>query len=253
MLMEAKHRLDHVLPVIDLKRGQVVQAIAGNREQYAALRSRIVDSIHPGRVAKAMCEQVASQDIYVADLDAIDGQAPDFNGCTAIENSGAEVWLDAGTGTTDSVRRLLSRLPKLRRVVVGLESLPSLRDLETLLAAIGPERFVFSLDLRNGLPITKDRTGQRMSAESIAAYAIEEGISSIIVLDLATVGSQGGGDETIDLCRNIRSRHLDVEIISGGGVRHADDVRRFVEAGCNRVLVSSALHAGAFGDRPDAG
>ena len=94
--MDAKHGLDHVLPVIDLKRGQVVHAIAGNREQYAPLRSQIVDSIHPGRVAKAVCEYVACRDLYVADLDAIAGHAPDYNSYAAIENAGAEIWLDAG-------------------------------------------------------------------------------------------------------------------------------------------------------------
>lgn len=247
--MEAKHELDPILPVIDLKRGQVVHAVAGDRDRYAPLQSQIVDSIHPGRVAKALCEQVATRDVYVADLDAIAGDEPDRNSCDAIERTGAKVWLDAGIQSPASAQRLLRSLPRLHRMIIGLETLATLRHVEEIRKAVPSDRLVFSLDLRKGLPQTADRAAKRMSAESIAAYVIDEGIQSIIVLDLIAVGTQTGGSSTLDLCRNIRSRYLDIELIAGGGVRDIDDVRRFTESGCDRVLVATALHQGALGQQ----
>lgn len=246
MLKPASHLLDHVLPVIDLKRGQVVHAVAGQRSQYQPLRSQLVDSIHPGRVAKALRERVGSSEVYVADLDAIEGESPDWNSFRAMENAGSRLWIDAGVSDVAAMKRFLTRMPNVHRIIVGLESLSKLRDIEKLCAAIPREQIVFSLDLQDGTPITDDPAAQRMSAESIAAYVSEEGVSSLIVLDLASVGASNGGESTIDLCRKVRSRNPEIEITSGGGVRNLDDVRRFVEAGCDRVLVATAIHRGAL-------
>jgi len=230
--------------VIDLKRGQAVHAVAGQRDQYRPLKSQLVDSFHPGRVAKALLDHVPVGEMYVADLDAIAGEEPDWNSFATIENAGAKLWIDAGTFDAKKIRRITVRAPNVHRVIVGLESLAKLRDLESLRHELLPERFVFSLDLRDGQPFARCAAAKRMSPESIAAYAAEEGIRSLIVLDLASVGSDNGGASTVDLCRNIRARHPDIEITSGGGVRNREDVARFVEAGCNRVLVSTALHRG---------
>ncbi len=233
--------------MIDLKRGQVVHAFAGRRDQYQPLQSQLVDSFHPGRVAKALLDYVPRGELYVADLDAITGEEPDWNSFAAIENAGAKLWIDAGTADSKKIRRVTTRVPNVHRVIVGLESLSKLRDLESLRHCLPPDRFVFSLDLRDGQPYAKCSAAKRMSPGSIAAYAVEEGIRSLIVLDLAAVGSNNGGDATIDLVRNIRARHPEIEITSGGGVRNREDVARFTEAGCDHVLVSTALHRGELG------
>ena len=232
-----------VLPVIDLKRGQVVRGVAGQREKYGPIESGLVRSPNPVTVAKALCEQVGVRDIYLADLDALAGQEPDWNCYHAIGKLDYSIWLDAGTGTVEAVERVLRRARSVARVIIALESLESLRSLETIVSTVGAERLVFSLDLKDEMPVTSDPAAQRMSPETIAAVAIDAGIRSILVLDVASVGVEHG-PMTVDLCRNIRCRYLHVDVISGGGVRDMGHVQRFVDAGCERVLVSSALHAG---------
>ena len=145
---------------------------------------------------------------------------------------------------------MLKKTPRLRKIIIALETLTTLRDVEAIRRTAPSSELVFSLDLRHGRPITNDPAAERMSPESIAAYVIDEGIPSIIVLDIVSVGSQTGGSSVLDLCRNIRSRHLEIELISGGGVHDAQDIRRFVESGCDRVLVATALHQGYL-DRPN--
>ena len=67
----------------------------------------------------------------------------------------------------------------------------------------------------------------------------------MIVLDLAGVGAEAGVP-TIPLCQRLRAVHgPEIEIITGGGVRNADDLRALEAAGVDGVLVASALH------RPD--
>jgi HisA/HisF family protein len=234
--------LSRILPVIDLKRGQVVHGVAGKRDSYQPIVSQIVDSPNPANVARALCDVVRGDDMYVADLDAIAGHEPDWNSYAAIANQDVTLWLDAGTSEVSSLRRIVEKTRNLANVIIALESLASLSLLETIATELSMQQVVFSLDLANGLPVTPDPSASNLSAEAIAAFAIAVGIRSIIVLDVAAVGRQRGAT-TIDLCRKIKARHSDdVQLISGGGVRDSSDVRRYVEAGCDRVLVATALH-----------
>lgn len=232
--------------MIDLKRGQVVHAVAGQRDQYAPLRSQLVSSFHPGRVATALTDRTANADVYVADLDAIAGDPLDWNSYELITNTGARPWIDAGANSVQSIQRLVDRVAGIGQVIIGLESLGSLRNIEPILQEIDNQVITFSLDLKDGLPFTSDSAAARMSAESIAAYVIQEGVQSLIVLDLIHVGSATGGASVVDLCRKIRARHLDIQLISGGGVRDMSDVERFIDAGCDRVLTATALHNGSI-------
>jgi phosphoribosylformimino-5-aminoimidazole carboxamide ribotide isomerase len=70
-----------------------------------------------------------------------------------------------------------------------------------------------------------------------------DGISRLIVLDLARVGG-GAGTGTDDLCRHIASTYPQVEVIAGGGVAGPADLGRLASAGVRGVLVASALHDG---------
>ena len=65
----------------------------------------------------------------------------------------------------------------------------------------------------------------------------------MIVLDLARVGT-GTGSGTEALLNQLRALQPAVELIGGGGVRGAADLRRLTAAGYDRVLVASALHDG---------
>lgn len=238
-------KTNHLLPVIDLKGGVVVHGVAGKREHYQPISSKLVDSARPGEVAKALIEKVAGQKaLYVADLDAIEGREPDRTGCAAIRDVGAVIWLDPGVADLDAVRRCYNEI-EFDRLIVALETLQSLRTLESILNEFSHDQIVFSVDLADGLPRARDAAAGRLSAETVASYAIDAGVRSLIVLDVTSVGSQQGGT-TLDLCRKIRARYPDIELVSGGGVRDWNDVDRFVEAGCDRVLVASAIHTGVL-------
>ncbi len=236
--------IERILPVVDLLRGQVVHGVAGERGQYRAIESSIVDSPHPGRVARALCSHVDVSDLYVADLDAIAGDEPDWNAYDSISNRGQHrIWLDAGAVTPTRIERIIKRSDAaVCRVIVPLETLPSLRTLEELVARFPRLNLVFSLDMKAEKPITSDASAGRLSPETIASYAVDAGVTSMIVLDLASVG--GSEMMTVDLCRKIRSRYPDLELVSGGGVQSQEDVQRYVDAGCDRVLVATALHRG---------
>ena len=57
------------------------------------------------------------------------------------------------------------------------------------------------------------------------------------------------GVGTERLCRDLRSADPDLQIIAGGGIRSAGDLRSLETAGCDAALVASALHDGRLSPR----
>lgn len=240
-----------ILPVLDLLSGQVVRGMQGRRSEYRPMQSRLCSSSQPADVAQAIAKTFHFADAYVADLDAIAGREPDWASYDAIAESGLKLWIDAGIGNSRRAGRLLDwgcQSGALARLVVGLESIRGLDDLGQMIADCGSERLVFSLDLAQGRPLTEAPDCRNLSPAQIAAAAVQCGFNSIILLDLAQVGSYRGTG-TDELCSMLRERYPHVRFLGGGGVRSIDDVRRLCHAGFERVLVASALHDGRI--RPD--
>ena len=132
----------HVLPVVDLVGGQVVRGIAGRREEYRPIVSRLCADAQPASVARALVEQFGFAQAYVADLDAIAGHEPDWKTYEAIADCGLRLWVDAGLTGIERARTFVQPRAErvVARVIVGLESLgprAALAELLTLWAASG--------------------------------------------------------------------------------------------------------------------
>jgi phosphoribosylformimino-5-aminoimidazole carboxamide ribotide isomerase len=236
------------VPVIDLSQGTVVHAIAGERAKYRPVKSKLTDRCDPFGIARFFHDLYGFNLAYVADLDAIAGKSVDVDSVQQIAAAGLDCWLDAGVGSVrraEQLKRIADRISQLSAVVLGLESLTDPVCLQRCLETLGPERTIFSMDLRNGTPITPSPTWQRYSPLEICEQVIREGIRRIIVLDLARVGT-GGGLATVDLCQALLSAHPGLEVTTGGGIRGPEDLEPLRAAGCSAVLIASALHDGRF-------
>lgn len=236
-----------IIPVLDLMGGQVVRGVGGNRNSYAPVESCIANDPSPIAVARAFADRFSATDVYVADLDAIRGSEPDWDSLDQIGECGTRVWLDCGIGSApiaEAVQTHASMRPYLHRFVVGLESIRSISDLSAIGVAIG-SKSIFSLDLKQGRPITQVAELADLSPLDIARTARDSGFERILVLDLTFVGT-GQGVGVVGLCRQIRSQLCKVELIAGGGIRSKADIQLLADAGCNGVLVASALHDGSI-------
>lgn len=235
-----------ILPVIDLKDGEVVRGVAGERATYQGVESLLASVPSVAAVATAFANQLPVDTVYVADLDAISGHEPGWQSLDEIRAAGLEIWLDAGVGDLERANQLVKyerRQANLTGLIIGLESVPDIQMLQKLWESIGRERAIFSLDLKQGRPLTTAAGWDAMSAEQIADCAVQIGFRRLIVLDLAAVGmGQGNGAEL--LCRRLSDEYPQVEWISGGGVRGLADLKRLAEHGCSAALVASALHDG---------
>jgi phosphoribosylformimino-5-aminoimidazole carboxamide ribotide isomerase len=91
--------------------------------------------------------------------------------------------------------------------------------------------------------VTRIETWRTETADAIGLAVTDLGVRRLIVLDLTRVGV-GHGVGTEDLCRAIRKHAHGIELTAGGGVRGRDDLTCLADAGCDAVLVASALHDG---------
>lgn len=236
---------DAILPVIDLRFGQVVRGIAGRRDEYQPVESRYTDDSRPGSIAHVYVSMFGFQDCYVADLNAIVEGQMDVAALEAIAVQGLKVWLDAGIGSVRQWEACQKALRDWRpyRWIVGLESLESWGALEELLAQISPERLVFSLDMKAGELLSAGEDFAVMSPEQVARRAAEMGVKSMILLDLAAVG-EGKGSQTKSLMQALKKELPEVELLGGGGMSWPEDVETLSHCGASRILVASALHDG---------
>jgi phosphoribosylformimino-5-aminoimidazole carboxamide ribotide isomerase len=131
------------------------------------------------------------------------------------------------------------------RVVIGLETLHAFDALTPIVNAVGRDRVVLSLDLRDGRTVaSRGALPEGVPATEAAVRAVDAGARTIVVLDLARVGRAGGCD--LDTVRAVRRVAPDVALFAGGGVRNTADLLRLSEAGCDGALAATALLSGAL-------
>lgn len=233
-----------ILPVLDLLNGQIVRGIAGRRDDYRPIVSKLVDSAEPLTIARAFREQFGFEEFYLADLDAIRGGSPANDLLWRLQWDGFRLWIDPGISSAASPNFYTIASRPAHSIVVGLESVLGPHALAQILAEADPRRVVFSLDLKSGKPLGSADWGTD-DPWAIAAQAIELGVERLIVLDLAQVGV-GSGVGTEQLCMRLKKTHPNLQLTAGGGVRHMHDVKRLESIGVDYVLVASALHDGCI-------
>lgn len=232
-----------VIPVLDLMGGCVVRGIAGRRDEYRPIESRLVASSDPVSVAAALRDRFGLHEFYVADLDAIREDRIQWTALRGLASIGCRLMVDAGLRSTGRAAELCEA--GVHRAVAAQETLPGPAVLREIIGAIGPERTVFSLDLKARQLLGPARTWRSRETLDRAVEAAECGAKAIIVLDLAGVGI-AGGVPTVPLCRQIRRDLPGIELITGGGVRGRDDLLRLRDAEIDGVLVATALHDGSL-------
>ncbi len=238
-----------VIPVLDLKAGRAVHAVAGRRAYYQPVRSILHETSSPLALAAALRETLGLRALYLADLDAIAGSSPDMPLYQNLISLGLHLIVDAGLRNPSSARPLLELDRGSSSIVAGLETLDSPGALGDLIGDHGPDRTIFSLDLFEGRPrIAKPDAWKSGDPLELAHEAIGQGAGRLLLLDLARVGT-GRGLGTLSLIAKLRADHPQVEVSAGGGISGINELFQVKDSGAAAALVGSALHDGRIGPR----
>jgi phosphoribosylformimino-5-aminoimidazole carboxamide ribotide isomerase len=228
-----------IIPVIDVLGGVAVHAVRGRRKDYQPLKSVLCASTDPVDVAASL-KAFGFGELYVADLDAITGGQPSFSLFKRIADKvGFEMMVDAGVTNMRRAEEVLDS--GVSKVIIGTETLRSLSFVAEAVESLGNERIVVSLDLMGNRILSGFELGRLAEPITFLRELEALGISQIIVLDLARVGSPEGANLTFlqEVLRNIKAK-----VLVGGGVRDVKDLTELKNLGVFGVLVATALHSG---------
>lgn len=228
-----------IIPVIDVLNGIVVHAVRGRRKEYQPLKSILCASTDPVDVAVAL-KALGFGELYMADLDAITGGHPNFSLFKRIANeTGLRPMVDAGITSLTTVKEMFGN--GVSKVIIGTETLPSASFVASAVKSFGSEKVMVSLDLMAGQVLSKFELGALVEPTRLLREFQDMGVSQIIVLDLAKVGSGEGVNTQFlkEVVRNIKA-----QVYVGGGVRDVKDLVTLKDLGVFGVLVATALHSG---------
>jgi len=227
---------------MDLRDGVVVHAVAGERDKYEPIRSVLCSSPEPLEVASAL-RRLGFDEIYVADLDSIEGRGSNLERALLIKRElGFKLLLDAGVEGLEDCLRLLDA--EVDVVVVGTETLRSLSDLKRIVERAGRSRVVASVDLKEGRLLTRDSAlSEAGDVAKVAEALASTGVGALLLLELSRVGSRAG--PAFEEASRILSR-VSIPLLVGGGVRGLDDLVRLRDMGVAGALVATSLHDGSL-------
>jgi phosphoribosylformimino-5-aminoimidazole carboxamide ribotide isomerase len=234
-----------IIPVIDLLGGRAVHAFKGARERYRPVQSVLCPTPDPLALATAFRNQLGLNEIYIADLDAIQGSVRSDNRELIISLAHMEkmkIILDAGSTDADNTCEWLEA--GIHKVVIGAETLREWKAVTDIPAKINPDQLIFSLDLRAGNIVSKCPDLAGMPLGEIPGRLQKAGWKEIILLDLRRVGSEIGTDHA--LIGEIRERYPALSLLIGGGVTGPGELAELLSMGIAGALVATALHRGSL-------
>ncbi|MDJ0449990.1 HisA/HisF-related TIM barrel protein [Methylocystis sp. JR02] len=218
-----------VIPVIDIRNGVAVRAVAGRRSEYQPLQTPLAQTSAPLDVARGLASLHPFRTFYIADLDAIEGRNDNYPLITRIAGAfpDARFWVDAGIERRADAERWFAQHNV--DIVIGSESL---KDAGELRAVRNNARFALSLDF----------SAQGFLGDAEILRDADLWPAEVIVMTLARVGAGQGPD--LGRLNEILSRAKGKNISAAGGARGIDDLVALKEAGAAGALVATALHDG---------
>ena len=234
-----------IIPVIDIMNGCAVHAIKGKRNKYEPLKSNLIDSSSPIDLINAYFSKFSFSDVYIADLDSIIHEKLNITLLKSIQQSTSlNIMLDSGVRNLYDIIKLKDLDVK---IILATETIDSLNVIDEAVKKLGSDKIIVSIDMKNKNIMARNPEIKNHSILSLIEDLKIRGISDFILLDLVKVGSKGGcfDNEYVE----IRKKHLDIQILIGGGVKDIEDLQLIREHEFNGVLIATILHENIINPR----
>ena len=217
-----------IIPVIDLSQGIVVHAICGKRKLYQPITSEISEDCKPKSILSAFFRLYPFKIIYIADLDAIQGNGNNASVINqfASKYKNCQFWVDAGI--EQIIAKKSDYISKNIKLVLGSENNFSLDDYNNLMK--NNSNILLSLDFcENGLI----NNPYLLNNPTIWP-------KKVIVMMLHRVGSTNGID--FKQLKNIIKLNNNSEIYVAGGIQNFSDINNLNSMNVRGCLVATSLH-----------
>ena len=220
-----------IIPVIDIKNSLVVHAKRGERQHYQPIQSALTGSADPADIVQALLELYPFEQIYIADIDAIQENGSHFE---CVENlcaqfSQTQFWLDCGIKQMNHRALHAANI----RPIIGSENMEHLISYKAVSYACA-SRHVLSLDFT-----ATENLGTQELFET-ARYWPDD----TICMSLSHVGNEQGVDvkRLSEVMQLNALRKIPSRLYAAGGVRNIQDCIQLKEMGMTGALIATALH-----------
>lgn len=229
--------------MLDLLNGQTVHAIKGERARYQPIKSVLCNTPDPLAVARAFRDRLGLNEVYIADLNAIQysGKTIHREVITALAlRENLDIILDAGIPNLEDAKAWLDC--GVRKVAIGSETLRAWDALQSLPTALEPDRLIFSLDFQSGKILSQCPLLAATPPLQTLNHLYRAGWREVILLDLSRVGSEKGVD--YELAAKAQALFPELQLLIGGGISTPEELLELKSAGVSGVLTATALHKG---------
>lgn len=224
-----------ILPAVDVLEGRVVRLELGDYERGT------VYADDPAAAALGWMGQGADL-VHVVDLSGARHGTLDETLVRTLAEQGVRFQIGGGIRSLSTARTAV-RLGA-ERVVVGTAVVASPGVLTDMVEALGPERVVAAVDVKEGHAMAD---GWLTTASPLAAAiqaAVDAGCRRLLTTSIARDGMMTGPD--LDLLSEVRSLAGTADVIASGGIRSEDDIHAVRSIGCTGVVVGKALYEGTL-------
>lgn len=224
-----------VIPAVDMKDGEVVQLVGGER----GTETRYGDPVQ----AASRWVSAGARTLHIIDLDgAMEG---DRRNAEAVERILDTVEIDVQVGggirRVEDARNLLSR--GVDRVILGTAAVEN-PEIVRSIASEYPDGVMVSLDAKHGEVVVEgwqESTG--LDPVAVGGRYEELGAAAILYTDVDVEGQLGGvRTEVVERL----AAAVTIPVVASGGVSSIGDLRAFRDAGAAAVVVGTALYEGRF-------
>jgi len=220
-----------IIPAIDLMDGQVVRLYKGDPKQ------KTVYSNDPVQIAKKW-EADGADILHIVDLDATLGIGSNLPIIKKILEE-ISIPVEVAGGLRDE--SLVLDVAKLSdRIVIGTLAFKDKELLKKLLASLGHEKIVISVDHKDGEIVIhgwQDATGIKL-IDSIKEF-LQMGFTEFLLTNVNRDGTMQGPDlEFLEQACSLEKTN----VIASGGISNVDDVKYVKEKNAFGVILGKALY-----------
>lgn len=231
-----------IFPVIDILNSTAVHAIKGERDHYQPLKSPLFNTSEPLDIVRNLKEKFNIKQFYIADLDAIIKQKPNFRILKKIlEIENIEIIVDPGIKSSNDLKKYSEF--KIESIILGLETIQKIKTIKESFKIFNKNKIIISIDMYKEKIISKINKLKRLTPLTIVRKLEKIGIKTIILLDIFKVGQKIGGIPPLYL--KIK-KNFNGNVLVGGGIKNLNDVLLYYEESFSGVLIGTAIYDGTI-------
>lgn len=225
-----------IIPAIDVLDGAAVRLTRGDYDTVTTY------SDDPGSVASMWAGDGASL-VHVVDLEAARTGVRQLGVLSAIAGHAAAIQLGGGIRTAQDAEQVIR--VGASRVVIGSVLVDDEIEVGRIVDAVGPERVVAAIDVRNGWAVGSGWLDKGIAVGEMANRIKRTGILAGLATGIERDGTMDGPD--IGLLEQVRELLPDIELMASGGVGSLDDLAVLASSGLvEGVIVGRALYEDRF-------